>query len=186
MAALLPIDLTKIAWTAGDLTCFEVRGEQAAKTVLADDPTAAVAFGHRATFGFDAALGQVAIRLVLDISVGRQGQTPTAGIGGHFELYFGFTVANLTELLAGPEPAPAGEPALPPQLPAQLLLLLTSVAYSTARGILWTRLAGTPLDGITLPLLDPRELLLPAAEEDQQAKKPRKAPARARKPGVKS
>jgi hypothetical protein len=154
MATPIPIDLTQIAWTSGSITSFEVHGSQGAKSLLRDDPTAAVAVAHRAEFAHNTEAGEVAIFLYLglDITVGTSPK-PT-GISGRFELDFIFAIGNLSELLVDADQSE-------PQLHPQLVLLLTSVAYSTARGILWTRLAGTPLEGITLPLINPAQLLQP-------------------------
>ena len=178
MATPIPIDLAQIAWTSGNITCFEVSGSQGAKQLLRDDATAAVAVAHRAKFAHNAEAGEVAIFLYLglDITAGTPPQ-PT-GISGHFELDFIFAIRNLSELLVDTDQP---EPHLHPQL----VLLLTSVAYSTARGILWTRLAGTPLEGITLPLINPAQLLQPAkpaAPPVSPAKKPRSSASITPKP----
>ena len=177
----IPIDLGQIAWTSGNITRFEVHGSQGAKSVLRDDATAAVVVAHRAEFAHNAEASEVAIFLYLglDITAGTSPQ-PT-GIRGRFELDFIFAVGNLSELLVNVDQP---EPRLHPQL----VLLLTSVAYSTARGILWTRLAGTPLEGITLPLINPAQLLQPAepvVPPVSLAKKPRSSAStkpKARKP----
>ena len=178
MATPIPIDLAQIAWTSGSITRFEVHGSQGAKSVLRDDPTAAVANAHRAEFAHNTEASEVAIFLYLglDITAGTPPQ-PT-GISGYFELNFIFAIGNLNELLVGADQSE-------PQLHPQLVLLLTSVAYSTARGILWTRLAGTPLEGITLPLINPTQLLQPAPSAvapSAAAKRDRAAaPARSRR-----
>lgn len=155
MATPIPIDLAQIAWTSGSITRFEVHGSQGAKSVLRDDPTAAVAVAHRAEFAHNTEAGEVAIFLYLGLNITAGTSPQPTGISGHFELDFIFAIGNLNELLVDTNQSE-------PQLPPQLVLLLTSVAYSTARGILWTRLAGTPLEGITLPLINPAQLLQPA------------------------
>lgn len=155
MAPPIPIDLTQIVWTNGRVTHFEVKGEQSATWLLQEDPATALAVAHRAEVAHDPQKSLVIVFLYLDIFINTGHPPQPTGISGHFELDFTFSVANLPELLVTSEQAK-------PQLPPQLVLLLTSVAYSTARGILWTRLAGTPLEGITLPLIDPRQLLQPA------------------------
>lgn len=165
----IPIDLAQINWSSSRITRFEVSGTQDAKQLLRNDATAAVEVTQRAEFAHSAEAGEVAIFLYLglDITAGTPHQ-PT-GISGYFELDFVFAIGNLSELLVDVE-----QPE--PQLHPQLVLLLTSVAYSTARGILWTRLAGTPLEGITLPLINPAQLLQPAepaVPPASPAKKPR-------------
>lgn len=156
MTPSVPINLTQIAWTSGNVTRFEVAGTQGAKQVLRDDPTAAIVVTHRADVAHNAEDGEVVIflRINLGLTTGELSQ-PT-GISGQFELDFTFAIGNLPDLLVE-----TNQPE--PQLHPQLVLMLTSVAYSTARGILWTRLAGTPLEGITLPLINPVQLLQPVA-----------------------
>lgn len=178
MATSIPIDLTQIAWTSGHITRFEVTGTQGAKQLLRDDATAAVAVVPRAEFAHNAGAGEVAIFLYLDLDIATGTPPQASGISGHFELDFIFAIANLPELLVATDQSE-------PQIYPQLVLMLTSVAYSTARGILWTRLAGTPLEGITLPLINPAQLLqpaLPAVKLPATVKKSRPAaPARPKK-----
>jgi len=81
----------------------------------------------------------------------------TQGASGIFYFRFFFTVDNLRELMV----EAAGKSIPQPQLAATL----TSIAYSTARGILWARLAGTPLEGFALPIIDPMRLLLESSQE---------------------
>jgi len=177
MTAPIPIDLARIAWTSGHITRFEVTGEQGAKQLLQDDPATAIAVTHRADLGHDTKEGKVAVFLYLALAITTGEPPQPTGISGHFELDFTFAIGNLAELLVDPDQTNS-------LLHPQLVLLLTSVAYSTARGILWTRLAGTPLEGIPLPLINPAQLLQPSAPAVPPAagKKLRPAaPARAKK-----
>lgn len=95
----------------------------------------------------------VILRIAMQISAGKAAEK--LAVSGNFELHFSFIIDNLAELTVLRED---GELNAHPQL----VLLLTSIAYSTARGIMWARLVGTPLEGITLPLIEPRQLLEPA------------------------
>ena len=178
MTTPIPIDLAQITWTSGNVTRLEVAGTQVAKQLLRDDATAAIAVAHRAEFAHDAEAGEVAILLYLDLAITTGTPPQPTGTNGRFELDFIFAIGNLPELLVATD-----QPE--PQIHPQLLLILLSVAYSTARGILWTRLAGTPLEGITLPLIHPAQLLQPAAPAapgPAAGKKPRSAaPARPKK-----
>ena len=156
--AALPIDLEKIQWNGGGIPKFEVNGTRSQQDLRASDPTANIEVKQRLRLGQDLAHNQVVIILNVDIisTVGKPAKP--ADISGHFELLFSYTVQNLAELV---EPLEGeSEPLVHPQL----AVLLAGVAYSTARGILWTRLAGTPLDGITLPILDSRKLLQQATD----------------------
>lgn len=155
MNPAISIDLAQIHWEGGGLSRFEVNGTQNVQQVLLSEPLADVAIESRASFGHDLDRNQVGIMLNTDMMVTTGKPAQPAGIAGHFELTFTFTVDNLPELLIAPD-----QPDSP--LHPQLVLMLLSVAYSTARGILWTRLAGTPLEGITLPLINPAQLLQPA------------------------
>ena len=173
MATPLPIDITQIALTEVTITRFEVAGSLTTKKALGDEPTTVVDFTHRAEFAHDAAQSAVGIRLGFELVLSTGEPASPTGISGKFELTFGFKVGNLADLFDAKSPEPGVHP--------QLLLLLTSVAFSTARGILWTRLAGTALDGVALPLIDPRQLLEPE-EPTPAVKKRRAASSRPKKP----
>lgn len=175
MATPLPIDVAQIAWTNGTVTRFEVTGRQGAKQLLKDDPTAGIAVAHRAEVSHDEQAGEVEVFLDLGIQLTTGKSAKPVGINGRFELEFTFTVGNLAELLLTTDQPTA-------QLHPQLLLLLLSVAYSTARGILWTRLAGTPLEGITLPLINPSQLLPPTAGFPVPAPPQKRRPATPSRP----
>jgi hypothetical protein len=42
---------------------------------------------------------------------------------------------------------------------------LASIVYSTSRGIVWSRTQGTSLEGVMLPVINPKELLSSLAEK---------------------
>lgn len=77
------------------------------------------------------------------------------GVRGHFWLRFNFEVLNLAELLGDAEP---------PVLPPALGLTLLGIAYSTARGLVMAKIAATVLQGVTLPIVDVRELAQPPVD----------------------
>lgn len=161
-----PIDLAKIAWTGGGVSRFEVSGQEYAQALALRDDTTTFQTENDAALSHDLSTGTATVELGIELRVMAGVPPQPTGISGRFELVFLFSIGNLTELLSGVEgPIPAVHP--------QLALLLTSVAYSTARGILHTRLAGTPLEGINLPLINPRQLLQPAPPP--AAPKPRRA-----------
>lgn len=177
MATPISIDLAQIAWTSGNITRFEVTGNYGAKQLLQEDPTTAIAVVHRADLGHDIKEGKAAVFLYIELSITSGNSAQPNGISGRFEIDFTFAIGNLAELVVDRE----GSDSL---LHPQLVLMLTSVAYSTARGILWTRLAGTPLEGITLPLVNPAQLLQPASPAvipPAAGKKPRASLARPKK-----
>lgn len=93
---------------------------------------------------------------------------------GYFRLRFRFTVDNLPDLLvAVPEP-----PGLVPS--ADLILALASMSYSTARGMVIGKTAGTPFERLALPIIDAREFLARALAPAQPAPRKRAGVRRAR------
>ncbi|RTQ52322.1 hypothetical protein EJV47_04680 [Hymenobacter gummosus] len=74
------------------------------------------------------------------------------GTEGRFQVYFDFEVDNLSEHVLTTEgydgPFPTRE----------LMVMLGGVAYSTARGMIMTKVLDTPLNGFALPLRGPSEL----------------------------
>lgn len=79
------------------------------------------------------------------------------GVRGHFWLRFTFEVLNLAALLGD---------AAPPVVPPALYLTLLGIAYSTARGLVMAKIAATVLQGVTLPIVDVRELVRPANKDE--------------------
>ncbi|SDA96031.1 hypothetical protein SAMN03080617_04169 [Algoriphagus alkaliphilus] len=71
---------------------------------------------------------------------------------GNFHLLFLYQIENLAELAI-----PAKNKKL--ELHPGLANALSSVTYSTARGILLTRLQGTALQNFVLPIINPNKLL---------------------------
>jgi hypothetical protein len=73
------------------------------------------------------------------------------GLKGYYELGFRFKVTNLKELTRKID----GQDAVD----GHLLATIAGIAYSTARGIVMERTAGTFFNGIILPVIDPKQLL---------------------------
>lgn len=99
----------------------------------------------------------IELRLSLD---GIDEEKKPVGVHGHFWLRFTFEVLNMEELLAASKTA---EPSLPPPL----YLVLLGIAYSTARGLVMAKTAGTVLQGITLPIVDVRQLVEGSTHEEK-------------------
>ncbi|TGE18949.1 hypothetical protein [Hymenobacter elongatus] len=78
-------------------------------------------------------------------------------VKGRFRLHLTFLVENLRDYLEAAPEAPQ-QPPLPSQ---QLILTLTGVAYSTARGMIAAKTSDTILQPFVLPLLDVRDLVRP-------------------------
>ena len=73
------------------------------------------------------------------------------GLKGYYELGFRFKVTNLKALTQKIEGNDAVD--------GSLLATIAGIAYSTARGIVMERTAGTFFNGVVLPVIDPKQLL---------------------------
>lgn len=154
--ARLPIDIAKIQLTEFIPTEFSVRGAVPTQRLAENGITARFRLNQDIDFTTDLAQRRVGVLLKFEVETVTGDPAEPMGSGGTFVLAFGFFIDNLPEVLAAAGPEDGG--GLYP--PLQLLVLLTSIAYSTARGILWTRLAGTALEGLSLPIVDINQLLL--------------------------
>jgi hypothetical protein len=96
--------------------------------------------------------GIVGIELRIGLK-GLDAEQNVLNVEGRFWLRFTFKVNNAAELLGDKAEDSSAN------LPSAVYLLLLSVAYSTARGMLMGKTAGTPLQGVILPIVDVRELL---------------------------
>ncbi|MGY6560665.1 MAG: hypothetical protein ACXITV_01020 [Luteibaculaceae bacterium] len=90
--------------------------------------------------------------LKVEIKTESKGGNPKESIG-NFQLVFIYRVENLEEL-AKPDKNNLLD------LHPALGNALSSITYSTARGILLTRLQGTALQNFVLPIINPNKLLL--------------------------
>ncbi len=97
----------------------------------------------------------IELRLSLD---GLDEEKNSVGVHGHFWLRFTFEVLNLEELLVHD-----GETTT---IPPALYLTLLGIAYSTARGLVMAKTASTVLQGVTLPIVDVRELVAGAKSNE--------------------
>jgi hypothetical protein len=64
-------------------------------------------------------------------------------------------------------------------LPTEFVRMLVAASYSATRGILWSKLGGTPLQAYLLPMIDPQTLIptpdTQTTPKSQQSKQQRKA-----------
>lgn len=74
------------------------------------------------------------------------------GVVGKFQVYFDFAVENLDDYLITSDTYDGPFPT------RELMVMLGGVAYSTARGMIMTKVLDTPLNGFSLPLRGPSEL----------------------------
>jgi hypothetical protein len=72
------------------------------------------------------------------------------GLNGYYELGFRFKILNMKELTQKIN----GQDAVD----GQLLATIAGLAYSTTRGIVMERTAGTFFNGVILPVIDPKQL----------------------------
>jgi hypothetical protein len=101
--------------------------------------------------GFNLDKKLVKADFTIEIKTKSKGQKETESIG-KFHLVFIYHVENLEELAS---PDKNNLIALQPALGNTL----SSVTYSTSRGILLTRLQGTALQNFILPIINPNKLL---------------------------
>jgi len=73
------------------------------------------------------------------------------GLKGYYELGFRFKITNLKDLTQKIKGINA--------LDGSLLATIAGIAYSTTRGIVMERTAGTFFNGVVLPVIDPKQLL---------------------------
>lgn len=90
-------------------------------------------------------------------------------VEGRFHTHFGFVVENLEELL---DPAISKTTPMPSFM---LTMSLLSIAYSTSRGMILGKVAGTVFEGYCLPLMDARELLVLSADNATPHQEPAEA-----------
>ena len=133
-------------------TAFNVQGPVSIRQLL-DQPRDTYARLHQSSqFGMDPDQCQAGIKLLIEVDILAEDAKSSLGLRGRFEMFFNFEVPDL-QSLATAQPAEGLTEA-----GFKVALMLTSISYSTARGILMTRLGGTPLDGFALPLIDTAEL----------------------------
>lgn len=77
-------------------------------------------------------------------------------ISANFTIEFDFNIENLSDFRTVKEESPEE---VNIHIRKELGIKLMSIVYSTARGIILTRTAGTVLDGIILPVIDPESIL---------------------------
>ena len=126
---------------------------------------------------FDMAEQWVSYLLELHINGLDEEDGPT-GMLGEFRLYFKFEIDGIQEYsmtnASRKEPFPTTD----------LMVMLGGVAYSTMRGMLFGKTAGTPLSGFSLPLRNPKELFFESIkllEAEAKAVPKKRAPTK-RKP----
>ncbi|OUJ69939.1 hypothetical protein [Hymenobacter crusticola] len=157
-----PIDIQKIKIVGGSIPEFVVKGRQSISALMAQDETAAINFSQRVHIGLANTPTHIAVSLDVTCEAVAGNPAEPVGVGGNFTVDIVFEVENLTDLLQMIDQHPRPIPDM------QLATLLISIAYSTARGMLWTRVAGTPLEGFTLPIVDVMQLIKDSAAAEAE------------------
>lgn len=110
-------------------------------------------FNHILGTGINAEEKLIGLRLTVDIEAQNE-KEEAIGISASYTHNFTFYVENLEEFL-GNEEKEGGALEIDPIMVATLV----GIAYSTVRGIVYTRTQSTSLNGVILPVIDPKELL---------------------------
>jgi hypothetical protein len=108
-----------------------------------------VNFGHDTDFDFESKTIRIRLEIMLD---GLNDKEEMIGIHAEYGIEFHFYVDNLDEFVQDNE----GKKVVDSILGTTLL----SIAFSTSRGIILERTQGTYFEGVILPVIDPRELLV--------------------------
>jgi len=118
--------------------------------VAAPVPPATTAWNCNTAWNIDHGTVSVMFSLRIDLQgVDKKGKE--IGLNGYYELGFRFKVMNLKELTQEIK----GQQAVD----GQLLATIAGIAYSTTRGIVMERTAGTFFNGVILPVIDPKQLI---------------------------
>ncbi|SFA59868.1 hypothetical protein SAMN04488511_12412 [Pedobacter suwonensis] len=140
-AKVLPdkIHLTKVT-----ITNAQVNGPTNSQETWED-----VAMTLKSSTAFNETTG---CRIILIIDLNKDHADPTQQIRANFTIEFLMEIENLEEFKIAQVEDEI-------KLDSRLGATLMGIVYSTARGIILTRTAGTVLQGIILPVLDPATLL---------------------------
>ncbi len=106
---------------------------------------------YRFYSGVNLSLKKVRVGLVCSIQA-FDGKKERVEISGKFEITVTFNIQNLGELASQAEPGTV-------ILDRELLAALTTICYSTSRGIIYTRCQGTILGKIILPVTSTDKLM---------------------------
>jgi len=99
---------------------------------------------------FDFKEKRMLARIRVDL-IATDASTKPLGLSGYYDMYFHFAIANMDDHVSGTGAAR--------KINAQLGATLMGIAYSTMRGVLLERTAGTFFQGTILPVIDPKKLL---------------------------
>lgn len=92
-------------------------------------------------------------RIIFEVDISKINENQVTLASATFTIKFDFQIENLDTFLNYSEDKTSMT------ADAEIGIALMGIAYSTARGILLSRTAGTVLEGIILPVIDPAVLL---------------------------
>ncbi|MDN3654047.1 hypothetical protein QWZ08_00330 [Ferruginibacter paludis] len=110
-------------------------------------------FDHSLGTGINEEESLIGLKLTVDIEALDAKDEPI-GISASYTHNFTFNVENLEDFLEK-DNNEDDTPAIDPLMVATLV----GIAYSTVRGIIYTRTQSTSLNGVVLPVIDPKKLL---------------------------
>jgi len=108
-----------------------------------------IQFGHENAVDFEAKAIRIRLETILD---GMNDKDEKLGVHAEYGIEFHFHVDNLEDFVEENENGK--------QVDSVLGTTILSIAFSTSRGIIIERTQGTYLEGIILPVIDPKELLM--------------------------
>lgn len=110
-------------------------------------------FNHLLGTGINEEDKLVGLELKVDITALNSSDEPI-GINASYTHSFTFYVENLEDFLE-----PNEEQGKTSNIDALMVAVLVGIAYSTVRGIVFTRTQGTSLNSVILPVIDPKKML---------------------------
>jgi hypothetical protein len=97
------------------------------------------------------------IRIIMDIGLcGVDEENSDVGVRGDFRFEYVFSVSNLGDYISDHDNSK--------KIDGNLGVALMSIAYSTSRGIIYEKIAGTFLAGSVIPVIDPSKLISESSE----------------------
>jgi hypothetical protein len=143
-----PIDPTKIRIESINIAKAAIDATEAYIANPVVPASTKLNFTSEQQFDYDAKRMQARIRVDM---MGEDESSNPLGLSGYYDMYFHFSIANIEEHVTGTGKAL--------QVNAQLGATIMGIAYSTMRGVVLERTAGTFFQGTILPVLDPRAFL---------------------------
>jgi hypothetical protein len=107
------------------------------------------------------------VKIIFDCSIKvlkSKDSSEELGVTGNFEIAYVFMVDNLHEIAVEDKSADEDPPLV--KVPGPMVSSLSNIAYSTSRGVIFTRCLGTVLGSIILPVLSTKRIVGEEQEEE--------------------